>query len=114
MGLNQWRSKVFDDKCFESGNEGSDVSNKDGVTQENTHNSATREPRVNRLNKEGIDRGSGGTENTNCRCKLDFPHYDGSTDPLPWISRYDYYFRHQRVAGEEKMSMVAPRLEDDA
>ncbi|GJX80513.1 hypothetical protein Tco_0328662 [Tanacetum coccineum] len=71
------------------------------IRQENTHNSATREPRVNRLNEEGLDRGSGGTGNTNRRCKLDFPRYDGSTDPLPWMSRCDYYFRHQRVADDE-------------
>ncbi|GKE29838.1 hypothetical protein Tco_1445222 [Tanacetum coccineum] len=45
---------------------------------------------------------SGGTGNTNHRWKLDFPCYDGSTDPLPWMSRYDYYFRHQRFADEEK------------
>ncbi|GKC78548.1 hypothetical protein Tco_1129322 [Tanacetum coccineum] len=48
--------------------------------RENTHNSATRESRVNRLNEEGLDRGSGGTGNTNRRCKLDFPRYDGSID----------------------------------
>ncbi|GJX06480.1 hypothetical protein Tco_0194412 [Tanacetum coccineum] len=58
------------------------------IRQENTHNSATREPRVNRLNEEGLDRGSGGTGNTNRRCKLDFPRYDGSTDPLPWMSHW--------------------------
>ncbi|GJU39674.1 hypothetical protein Tco_1192631 [Tanacetum coccineum] len=84
------------------------------IRQENTHNSATREPRVNRLNEEGLNHGSGGSGNTNRRCKLDFPHYDGSTNPLPWMSHCDYNFRHQRVADEEKMSMVAPHLEDDA
>ncbi|GKB72207.1 hypothetical protein Tco_0933619 [Tanacetum coccineum] len=78
------------------------------IRRENTQNSATREPRVNRLNEEGLDRGSGGTGNTNRHCKLDFPRYDGSTDPLPWMSHCDYYFRDQRVAEEEKMSMVAP------
>ncbi|GJZ90945.1 hypothetical protein Tco_0662872 [Tanacetum coccineum] len=81
----------------------------DEIRRENTNNSATHELRVNRRNKEGLDRGSGGTRNTNHRYKLDFPCYDRSTDPLPWTSRCDYYFRHQRIADEEK-----PHLEDDA
>ncbi|GKB05984.1 hypothetical protein Tco_0834217, partial [Tanacetum coccineum] len=84
------------------------------IRRENTHNNATREPRVNRRNEEGLDHGSGGTGNTSHRCKLDFPRYDGSIDLLPWMSHCDYYFRHQRVTDEEKISMVAPHLEDDA
>ena len=79
------------------------------MRQENNSSSATREIRNTHRNDEG-NGGSG----TNHRCKLEFPRYDGSTDPLPWMSRCDYYFRHQRVVEEEKMSIVAPHLENDA
>lgn len=78
------------------------------MRRENSSSSATREIRNMHRNDEGTG-GSG----TNCRCKLEFPRYDGSTDPLPWMSRCNYYFRHQRVVGEEKMSIVAPHLEHD-
>nr|GFA03134.1 retrotransposon Gag protein [Tanacetum cinerariifolium]GFA03137.1 retrotransposon Gag protein [Tanacetum cinerariifolium] len=74
------------------------------IRRENSNNSATHEPRVNRRNEEGPDRGGERTGAQTVACKLDFPRYDGSTDPLPWISRCDYYFRHQRVMDEDKMN----------
>ena len=81
------------------------------IRRDNTTSSATRETHTNRHNDEGTDHGGSGT---NRRCKLDFPRYHRSTDPLPWMNRRDYYFRHQRAADEEKMSMIAPHLEDNA
>ncbi|GJY52365.1 hypothetical protein Tco_0443212 [Tanacetum coccineum] len=62
----------------------------DEIRLENTNNSATHELRVNRRNKEGLDRGSGGTRNTNHRCKLDFPCYDRDRPHMDWDEFKDH------------------------
>jgi hypothetical protein len=33
--------------------------------------------------------------------KLDFPHYDGKEDPLPWLSRCEQFFRAQRTERQQ-------------
>jgi hypothetical protein len=44
--------------------------------------------------------------------KLDFPRYDGKTDPLLFINRCESYFRQQRTMPEEKVWMASYNLED--
>ena len=46
--------------------------------------------------------------------KLDFPRYDGKTDPLLFINRCESYFRQQRTMPEEKVWMSSYNLEDIA
>jgi hypothetical protein len=46
--------------------------------------------------------------------KLDFPRYDGKTDPLMFINRCESYFRQQRTMPEEKVWMASYNLEDVA
>jgi hypothetical protein len=42
--------------------------------------------------------------------KMDFPRYDGKTDPLIFINRYESYFHQQRIM--EKVKMASYNLED--
>ena len=46
--------------------------------------------------------------------KLDFPRYDGKTDPLIFINRCESYFHQQRIMEEEKVWMASYNLEDVA
>ncbi|WVZ65096.1 hypothetical protein U9M48_014517 [Paspalum notatum var. saurae] len=46
--------------------------------------------------------------------KLDFPRYDGKTDPLIFTNRYESYFHQQRIMEEEKVWMASYNLEDGA
>jgi hypothetical protein len=46
--------------------------------------------------------------------KLDFPRYDGKSDPLIFINRCESYFRQQRTMPEEKVWMASYNLEDVA
>jgi hypothetical protein len=46
--------------------------------------------------------------------KLDFPCYDGKTDPLIFINRCESYFHQQRIMEEEKVWMASYNLEDGA
>lgn len=46
--------------------------------------------------------------------KLDFPWYDGKTDPLAFINRCESYFYQQHVMEEEKVWMASYNLEDGA
>ena len=45
--------------------------------------------------------------------KLDFPRYDGKSDPLIFINRCESYFHQQRIM-EEKVWMASYNLEDGA
>jgi hypothetical protein len=45
--------------------------------------------------------------------KLDFPRYDGKSDPLIFINRCESYFRQQRTM-PEKVWMASYNLEDVA
>jgi hypothetical protein len=46
--------------------------------------------------------------------KLEFPKYDGSSDPLPWLNRCDRYFKVQRTPENKKVPYGAFHLLDDA
>lgn len=37
------------------------------------------------------------------RPKINFPHYDGESDPLPWLSKCDTYFRGMRTWEYDKV-----------
>jgi hypothetical protein len=46
--------------------------------------------------------------------KLDFPRFDGKTDPMLFINKCESYFRQQRTMPEERMWMASYNLEDVA
>jgi hypothetical protein len=46
--------------------------------------------------------------------KLDFPCYDGKSDPLIFINRCESYFHQQRIMVEEKVWMASYNLEEGA
>ena len=46
--------------------------------------------------------------------KMDFPRYDGKTDPLIFINRCESFFHQQRIMEEEKVWMASYNLEDGA
>jgi hypothetical protein len=45
---------------------------------------------------------------------LDFPRYDGKTDPMPFINKCESYFHQQRTMTEERVWMASYNLEDVA
>jgi hypothetical protein len=46
--------------------------------------------------------------------KMDFPRYDGKSDPLIFINRRESYFHQQRIMEEEKVWMASYNLEEGA
>jgi hypothetical protein len=46
--------------------------------------------------------------------KLEFPKFDGTGDPLPWLNRCERYFRLRRTPEDKKVSYAAFNLLDDA
>ncbi|XP_068645156.1 uncharacterized protein [Aristolochia californica] len=46
--------------------------------------------------------------------KLDFPTYDGSTDPLIWLHRCDQFFYNQRTHNEDHFHLAAFHMLDEA
>ena len=46
--------------------------------------------------------------------KLDFPRFDGKTDPMLFINKCESYFRQQRTMPEERVWMASYNLEDVA
>ena len=56
---------------------------------------------------------TGGSVNTGepRRPKLNFPHYDGNGDPLPWINKCVTYFRGMSTLEEEKVWTASLHLE---
>ena len=46
--------------------------------------------------------------------KLDFPRYDGKSDPMLFLNKCESYFRQQRTMGEERVWMASYNLEDVA
>jgi len=48
------------------------------------------------------------------RPKLSFPHYDGESDPLPWLNKYDSYFRGCRTMDEERVWLASLHLDGAA
>jgi hypothetical protein len=45
---------------------------------------------------------------------MDFPRFDGKSDPLVFINRCESYFHQQRIVEEEKVWMAPYNLEDKA
>jgi hypothetical protein len=46
--------------------------------------------------------------------KMDFPRYDGKSDPLIFINRCESYFHQQRIREEEKVWIASYNLENGA
>ncbi|KAJ1275604.1 hypothetical protein BS78_05G147700 [Paspalum vaginatum] len=46
--------------------------------------------------------------------KLDFPRYDGKSDPMLFINKCESYFTQQRTMAEERVWMASYHLEDVA
>ncbi|XP_066340433.1 uncharacterized protein [Miscanthus floridulus] len=46
--------------------------------------------------------------------KMDFPKFDGKSDPLAFLNRCESYFHQQRIAAEEQVWMASYNLEDGA
>ena len=46
--------------------------------------------------------------------KLEFPRYDGKSDPMLFINKCESYFRQQRTLAEERVWMASYNLEDVA
>ncbi|KZV15507.1 hypothetical protein F511_38611 [Dorcoceras hygrometricum] len=46
--------------------------------------------------------------------RLDFPTYDGSIDPLSWISRCEHFFRHQCTPEDQRVGLASSHLQGDA
>ncbi|XP_039772029.1 uncharacterized protein LOC120640239 [Panicum virgatum] len=46
--------------------------------------------------------------------KMDFPRYDGKSDPLIFVNRCESYFHQQRIREEEKVWMASYNLEEGA
>jgi hypothetical protein len=46
--------------------------------------------------------------------KLEFPRYDGKTDPMLFVNKCESYFRQQRTMVEERVWMASYALEDVA
>ena len=45
---------------------------------------------------------------------MDFPRYDGKSDPLIFLNRCESYFHQQRIMEEEKVWMASYNLEEGA
>ena len=52
-----------------------------------------------------------GSGDTRHRPKLNFPHFDGESDPLPWINKCESYFRGMCTLEEEKVWMASLHLD---
>lgn len=46
--------------------------------------------------------------------KLDFPRFNGTVDPIVWLSYCDNFFHHQRTPEEEKLIIASFHLDVDA
>ncbi|KAK3121330.1 hypothetical protein QOZ80_8BG0650860 [Eleusine coracana subsp. coracana] len=46
--------------------------------------------------------------------KLNFPHFDGEVDPLPWINTCETYFRGMKTLEEEKVWTASLHLDGAA
>jgi hypothetical protein len=45
---------------------------------------------------------------------LEFPKFDDTGDPLPWLNRYEHYFYVRRTPENKRVSLTAFYLLDDA
>jgi hypothetical protein len=42
---------------------------------------------------------------------LNFPHYDGESDPLPWLNKCEGFFRGYRMLQEDKVWLASLHLD---
>jgi hypothetical protein len=85
---------------------------------------ATAEANTKAIQTQSADRSSSsGTKSTSGEHhndrpprfqKMDFPRYDGKSDPLIFINRCESYFHRQRIMEEEKVWMASYNLEEGA
>jgi hypothetical protein len=45
---------------------------------------------------------------------MDFPQFDGTSDPVVFINQCELYFRRERIMTEEKVWLVSRNLKADA
>jgi hypothetical protein len=45
------------------------------------------------------------------KSKLNFPRYDGETDPLPWLNRCESYFWGTRILAAEQVWLASLHLD---
>jgi hypothetical protein len=48
------------------------------------------------------------------KSKLNFPHYDGEADPLPWLNRSESYFQGTRTMIVEQVWLASLHMDDVA
>jgi hypothetical protein len=46
--------------------------------------------------------------------KLEFPKFDGSGDPLPWLNRCEHFFHVRRTLDHQRVAFATFYLLDDA
>jgi hypothetical protein len=44
--------------------------------------------------------------------KLEFPKFDGTSDPLPWLNCCEYYFNVRRTLDHQRVSFITFYLDD--
>ncbi|KAG8660594.1 hypothetical protein MANES_02G178250v8 [Manihot esculenta] len=79
--------------------------------QSSTTGSQAKSRRDTGISGASVSESSGGISIVPKFTKLDFPRYDGLEDPLGWLARCQYFFRHQQTPEEEKVSLASYHLE---
>jgi hypothetical protein len=64
--------------------------------------------------RQGRDEDDGGEDIIPTTHKLEFPKYDGTGDPLPWLNRCERYFMVHRTPEPKRIALAACYLLDDA
>jgi hypothetical protein len=64
--------------------------------------------------RQGRDEDDGGEDIMPTTHKLEFPKYDGTGDPLPWLNRCERYFTVRRTPEPKRVALAACYLLDDA
>jgi hypothetical protein len=64
--------------------------------------------------RQGRDEDDGGEDIIPTTHKLEFPKYDGTGDPLPWLNRCERYFTVRRTLKPKRVALAACYLLDDA
>jgi hypothetical protein len=64
--------------------------------------------------RQGRDEDDGGEDIIPTTHKLEFPKYDGTGDPLPWLNRCERYFTVRRTPEPKRVALAACYLVDGA
>jgi hypothetical protein len=64
--------------------------------------------------RHGDDDDAAGDDIVSTTHKLEFPKYDGTNDPLPWLNRCERYFHVRRTPEPKRVPLAACYLLDDA